>query len=174
MQHVFGSAKRWLCIYDPLLTPQLIDQTFKLAGSRQVMQVPERHKPSARPWLGYLMLLEEASTSTRPSKRKKLPHYPMREDFRGISYAQRYEIFCEWLVHERLYDATCFLMSSPKEGIEGKYVEPSAEFEFQKVRSITFSSRWCICKTQKLTSEGTKQVLQFEHPQPTPLILSVT
>jgi len=88
-------------------------------------------KPSARPWLGYLMLLEEAPASTRPSKRRKLPHYSLREEFQGVSYAQRYEIFCERLVHERLYDATCFLMSSAKGGIEGKYVEPSPELSFR-------------------------------------------
>jgi hypothetical protein len=67
-------------------------------------------KPSARPWLGYLMMLEEAAISTRPSKHRKLPHYAMREEFQGISYSRRYEILCERLVRERLYDATCFLM----------------------------------------------------------------
>jgi Restriction endonuclease XhoI len=35
-----------------------------------------------------------------------------------MRYAQRYEILCERLVHERLYDATCLLMSSEKGGLE--------------------------------------------------------
>jgi hypothetical protein len=88
-------------------------------------------KPSARPWLGYLMMLEDAPGSTRPAKPKKLPHYPMRAEFQGISYAQRYEIFCERLVRERFFDATCFLMSSAQDGVNGIYTEPSAELRFR-------------------------------------------
>lgn len=84
-------------------------------------------KPSARPWLGYLIMLEDHPDSTKPSRRKILPHYPMREEFQGISYAQRYQIFCERLVRERLYDATCFLMSSQEGGLKGQYSEPDAE-----------------------------------------------
>lgn len=88
-------------------------------------------RPSARPWLGYLMMLEDAPVSTRPSKPKQLPHYPLRPEFLGVSYAQRYQIFCERLVRERLYDATCFLMSSAKDGPNGTYTEPSAELSFR-------------------------------------------
>lgn len=88
-------------------------------------------KPSARPWLGYLMMLEDATISTRASKPRKLPHYPMRDEFKGISYAKRYEIFCERLVRERIYDATCLLMSSAKTGPRGKYTEPNEELSFR-------------------------------------------
>lgn len=88
-------------------------------------------KPSAKPWLGYLMMLEEAPGSTQASAVRKLPHYPMRKEFQGISYAQRYMVFCERLVRERLYDATCFLMSSAIDGIDGKYSEPSEELSFR-------------------------------------------
>lgn len=88
-------------------------------------------KPSARPWLGYLMMLEDAPGSTRASKPKKLAHYPMRTEFQGISYARRYEIFCERLVRERHYDATCLLMSNFSSGSEGKYSEPNAELAFR-------------------------------------------
>ena len=88
-------------------------------------------KPSARPWLGYLIMLEQAPESTRAGKSKALPHYPMRKEFDGISYARRYEVFCERLVRERLYDAACFLMSSEKKGKRGVYSEPSAELNFR-------------------------------------------
>ncbi|MGQ0503343.1 MAG: PaeR7I family type II restriction endonuclease [Panacagrimonas sp.] len=88
-------------------------------------------KPSARPWLGYLMMLEEAPVSTRPTKLKRLPHYPMRNEFQCVSYARRYEMFCERLVRERLYDATCFLMSSAKDGPLGIYTEPNTELSFR-------------------------------------------
>lgn len=90
-------------------------------------------KPSARPWLGYLMMLEQAPGSTRRAARPRvLKHYPMREEFEGISYAQRYVLFCERLVRERLYDATCFLMSSKEGGLKGEYAEPTAELSFEK------------------------------------------
>jgi hypothetical protein len=88
-------------------------------------------KPSARPWLGYLMMLEEAPGSTRPSRPTKLKHYPVRKEFTGASYARRYTLFCERLVRERLYDATCFLMSSQHGGLRGEYSEPSAELSFR-------------------------------------------
>jgi Restriction endonuclease XhoI len=87
-------------------------------------------KPSARPWLGYLMMLEDAPGSRRPGRSVKLTHYPIRNEFQGVSYAQRYVLFCERLVRERLYDATCFLLSSREEGLQGKYSEPSAELAF--------------------------------------------
>ncbi len=88
-------------------------------------------RPSARPWLGYLMLLEQHPNSVRPSRPKKLPHYPRRPEFQGISYARRYEIFCERLVRERLYDAACFLMSSKEGGLAGDYIEPNPELSFR-------------------------------------------
>jgi len=84
-------------------------------------------KPSARPWLGYLLMLENAPASMCKSKQKVLPHYPMRDEFQGVSYCRRYEIFCERLVRERFYDATCFLISDRVGGKSGKYTEPNAE-----------------------------------------------
>jgi hypothetical protein len=87
-------------------------------------------KPSARPWLGYLMMLEHAPASTRPGRMPRLKHYPIRTEFQGGSYADRYMLFCERLVRKRLYDATCFLMSSKEGGLKGQYTEPSAELAF--------------------------------------------
>jgi hypothetical protein len=97
-------------------------------------------KPSARPWLGYLILLEDHPISIRACRAKALPHYPLRKEFECISYAQRYTIFCERLVRERLYDATCFLMSNKKDGAAGKYFEPSPELSFQNF-AVSLSSR---------------------------------
>ena len=88
------------------------------------------YKPSAKPWLGYLLMLEDHPKSTRPGVTRKLPHYPIRPEFQGISYAKRYEIFCERLVRERLYDAACFIMSNETSGLKGEYSEPSKELGF--------------------------------------------
>lgn len=83
-----------------------------------------------RPWLGYLMLLEEAPASTSPVSVSE-PHFNVFEEFRGSSYAKRYELFCRKLVRERLYDAACFLLSDRKGGRRGRYMEPSAELSFE-------------------------------------------
>ena len=88
-------------------------------------------KPSARPWLGYLMMLEEHPKSVRASSLRNLYHYPIRKEFQGISYAKRYEILCERLVRERLYDGACFIMSSADGGLKGRYSEPNSELSFR-------------------------------------------
>jgi hypothetical protein len=97
-------------------------------------------RPSARPWLGYLMMLEHHQNSIRPGKPRKLPHYPIRPEFQGISYMRRYEIFCERLVRERLYDAACFLMSSRQDGLQGRYVVPNEELSFRNF-ALSLSAR---------------------------------
>jgi hypothetical protein len=88
-------------------------------------RVPER------PWLGYLMLLEETSRSTSPVAVRE-PHFPVFDDFRGTSYAKRYEILLTRLIRERLYDSACFLMSDSQRGKRGEYSEPLADLSFQR------------------------------------------
>jgi hypothetical protein len=104
-------------------------------------------KPSARPWLGYLMLLEEAPGSTSPVSARE-PHYKVFEEFKAASYAKRYEILLTKLVRERLYDATCFLMSNGSEGLTGKYSEPAPELSFANFISSMLAKAIAIKKTQ--------------------------
>jgi Restriction endonuclease XhoI len=87
-------------------------------------------KPSARPWLGYLMLLEEAPRSLAPVRARE-PHFKVFPEFKEASYASRYEILLTKLVRERLYDAACFLMSNAAGGKKGLYREPAVELGFQ-------------------------------------------
>ncbi len=87
-------------------------------------------KPSARPWLGYLMLLENAPGSTAPVRARE-PHFKVFTEFKAASYAKRYEILLTKLVRERLYDAACFLMSDARTGRNGEYREPSPELNFR-------------------------------------------
>lgn len=65
----------------------------------------------ARPWLGYLFLLEEHPKSTSPVGVKE-PFFPVEDVFRDASYKKRYELLCRRLVLERLHDAACFVTSS--------------------------------------------------------------
>jgi len=100
--------------------------------------------PSPRPWLGYFMLLEEEPRSTSPVEVAE-PHFCVREEFRGASYAKRYELFCQKLVRERLYEAACFMMSDKIGGPKGRFREPSPELSFANFvtalmgRAIAFS-----------------------------------
>jgi Restriction endonuclease XhoI len=87
-------------------------------------------KPSTRPWLGYLMLLEEAHGSVTPVRARE-PHFKVFPEFKKASYAKRYEILLTKLVRERLYDAACFLMSNALDGPKGRYLEPALELSFQ-------------------------------------------
>ncbi|MFO0808820.1 MAG: PaeR7I family type II restriction endonuclease [Gemmataceae bacterium] len=87
-------------------------------------------KPSERPWLGYLMLMEDAPSSNAPV-RVKQPHFPAFPEFQGVSYAKRYELLLTKLVRSRLYDAACLLMSPREAGSDGEYSEPAAELSFR-------------------------------------------
>jgi hypothetical protein len=85
--------------------------------------------PSARPWLGFFMLLEEAPGSTRPVRPRE-PHYKVFPEFKNASYLNRYDILLTKLVRERLYDGCCLLTSSQSGGRKGEYHEPNLELSF--------------------------------------------
>jgi hypothetical protein len=84
-------------------------------------------KPSQKPWLGYLFMLEEHDKSLRPTQRINLKPFEVDEAFQQLSYAKRYELVCERLVRERLYDAACFFTSNAKNGMRGNYAQPNEE-----------------------------------------------
>jgi hypothetical protein len=85
---------------------------------------------SQRPWLGYVMVLEEVARSLNPVGVKE-PHFSVFPEFRGASYAKRYEILMTKLVRERLYDSAAFLLSSQASAEDGSYRQPSSELSFE-------------------------------------------
>lgn len=89
-------------------------------------------KPALDPWLGYLLLLEDAPGSRKPVRVSE-PHFPVFPEFRGMSYVDRSQLLLTRLVRERLYDAACFLTSSREEGMRGVYSEPSEELCFRNL-----------------------------------------
>lgn len=86
---------------------------------------------SPRPWLGYMMMLEQAEGSMNPVAVRE-PHFKVFEEFRGASYARRYELFCDRLVKESLYNASCLLLSGREVGLRGEYSEPAVELGFAR------------------------------------------
>jgi len=63
------------------------------------------------PFLAWLMLLEECDASLAPVRCDE-PHFPVFDEFRAASYAQRYQILCERLVERQLYSAAALELSA--------------------------------------------------------------
>ena len=73
-----------------------------------------------RPFLGWIMLIEDCDRSNSPVKDKE-SHFPVDPAFRSTSYAQRYDLLCRRLVQEGLYSSATFL-ASPREAVaDGRY-----------------------------------------------------
>ncbi|MGP8269795.1 MAG: PaeR7I family type II restriction endonuclease [Terracidiphilus sp.] len=87
---------------------------------------------SQRPWLGYVMVLEEVEKSLSPVGVKE-PHFPVFPEFREASYAKRYEILMTKLVRERLYDSAALLLSNQSSEKDGSYRQPSNELSFESL-----------------------------------------
>lgn len=67
-----------------------------------------------KPFVGWLMFVEDAPASRSPVKDKS-PHFPVFEEFKGASYLQRYDLLCQKLMTEQLYTAASVL-ASPRAG----------------------------------------------------------
>jgi restriction endonuclease XhoI-like protein len=76
------------------------------------------------PFIGYLMLVEDAPGSRAPI-RDASPHFPIFPEFRNASYAERYNVLCHKLVQEKLYTAAAVLLSPRSAGESGEYSEMS-------------------------------------------------
>ncbi len=77
-----------------------------------------------RPFVGWLMLVEDAPESRRPI-RGRSPHFPVREEFQGASYIERYNLLCRKLVQEQLYTTATVLTSPRTADKTGKFSDVS-------------------------------------------------
>lgn len=101
-------------------------------------------KPSSRPFLGYLMLLEDCEQSARPVKVVE-PHFQVFREFKNASYRARYAILVEKLLRDRLYDGASFLMSNAASSVSGDYIEPHPELTFAKLVNPLLAHVASIC-----------------------------
>ncbi len=77
-----------------------------------------------RPFVGWLMLVEDAEKSRSPV-RDTSPHFPIFEEFKGTSYLQRYDLLCQKMMKEQLY-TNATLIASPRTVIKtGSFSELS-------------------------------------------------
>jgi len=103
---------------------------------------------SQRPWLGYLMLLEECPGSMSPVSVRE-PHFPVFPDFRGASYSRRYELLLTHCIRERLYDSACFLLSDQSTGGNGRFREPSSEMAFDQFAASFLGRAFAFAKARE-------------------------
>ncbi len=74
----------------------------------------------ARPFVGWLMLVEDAPKSRSPVKGKS-PHFPVFQEFKGASYLKRYDLLCQKLVQEQLYTTAALIASSRSSAKTGEF-----------------------------------------------------
>jgi hypothetical protein len=96
------------------------------------------------PFLGYFFLLEDQPKVKRPVLNKE-PYFkvdpvfqgvknPKGTGYQGVPYCTRYELLCRRLVLERLYTASCFLITTNSQ--ETVVTQPAADLTFQKFVAV--------------------------------------
>lgn len=78
----------------------------------------------ARPFVGWLMVVEDAPAS-RSSVKDQSPHFPVFKEFVGASYQKRYDILCQRLAQEQLYSAAAVIATPRSAVADGAYSELS-------------------------------------------------
>ena len=73
-----------------------------------------------RPFIGWLMLVEDAPGSRGPVKDRTC-HFPVFKEFDGASYLRRYDILGQRLIQEQLYTTATVLTSPASAAGTGEY-----------------------------------------------------
>ena len=79
---------------------------------------------SPRPFVGWLMLVEDAPGSRSPVSDRS-QHFPVRPEFERASYLTRYDLLCRKLIQENLYTAASIITSPATAARNGRYCEVS-------------------------------------------------
>jgi type II restriction enzyme len=77
-----------------------------------------------RPFVGWLMMVEDAPKSRSPV-RDASPHFPVFEEFKGASYLKRYDLLCQRLVQEQLYTTATVIAAERSAVKTGNFTELS-------------------------------------------------
>ncbi|MGI8475034.1 MAG: PaeR7I family type II restriction endonuclease [Thermomicrobiales bacterium] len=89
----------------------------------------ERRLGLSKPFLGYFFLLEDVPQVHRPV-RPSQPYFPVDPIFAETSYSLRYQILCQRLMLERLYDGACLTLATNAEPTT--VTHPSSELDFHQ------------------------------------------
>jgi len=78
-----------------------------------------------RPFVGWLMMVEDAPASRAPVQEKS-PHFSVFKEFKGASYLIRYDLLCQKLIQEQLYTTASVIASERKAMYDGTFNEFSS------------------------------------------------
>jgi hypothetical protein len=67
------------------------------------------------PWFGYFFLMDDEAKSRNPGRPHNVGYFPVDDVWKGRSYQERFALTGKRLLDEGLYDAVCYLVSSPTE-----------------------------------------------------------
>ncbi|MEO8034383.1 MAG: PaeR7I family type II restriction endonuclease [Acidobacteriota bacterium] len=84
-----------------------------------------------KPWLGWLMLLEDCADSQQAVGVAE-PHFPVFPEFKDSSYAKRYEILLRKLRLENLFNETALILTKESQAKTGAYSEPATDLSMQR------------------------------------------
>lgn len=107
-------------------------------------------KPSQRPWLGYVFVLEDCPKSQTPVKVSQ-PHFNAFPEFIGASYAKRYELLLLRLARERLYDSASLILTKKDEADVGGYTCPCEEISFLNFATSLSAHATAFVRMRKAT-----------------------
>lgn len=88
-------------------TEEAIGSAVDLWTAFREKQFPNQHAP----WVGWLMVVGRDKSSLRPVKNYE-PHFPVRPEFNGVSYLDRYRILCQKLILERHYTSAALIWTN--------------------------------------------------------------
>lgn len=97
-----------------------------------------------RPWLGWLMLLEDCP-KTRDPVGVSEPHFPVRDEFRGTGYMERYALLARKLMAEKQYDRTALLLSAASQVQRGDYSEPMPDLSVRQFFAALVGHAMGVC-----------------------------
>jgi hypothetical protein len=100
------------------------DQAISLAIDLQAAYRRDTFGVYARPYVGYLCLLEDSPASRAPVKDIS-PNFPLVPEYRNASYAKRYKILCTKLMMDGFYTDASVILSPRSASKSGAYYEMS-------------------------------------------------
>lgn len=103
------------------------NRTEEAIGTAQCLWTAYREGAlgDARPFVGWLMVVEDTAESRAPVNNSE-PHFPVFPEFVGASYLSRYDILCQKLTREQLYSAAALLATPSNASDTGEYRSLSA------------------------------------------------
>ena len=90
-----------------------------------------------RPFVGWLMMVEDAPESRRPVNDRS-PHFPIFPEFQGASYLKRYDLLCQRLIQEQLYSMAS-VIASPRNAAQSGAYEALSSMTSLKTFVTTFA-----------------------------------